>query len=492
LPPPQSPLSQHVLVPIMTSFAQRSAAGRTDSADRSQPTASSPSPYLLPSSGAMRQDAGNTLGPNSIDSNLNLAGLAPSSPYPSSASPFYSALSSAQRPRAQTASAFPSPPLNVPDSSSSPASRPSTRAGLNLPPPPSAMYPNQQNQPRGFPVPPPPPPPPSLSPPTANQIGGGMVLPPPPPRYPSTPGGMLGPGGLPPPPGPPPSSAKGQQAPWHGSWGRNFIPNGTYIPPPPPPGGVPIPYNPQKHAAVAAGGTMGVPPPPPPSEQMSATYIPSADTYGEGVGIPGLGGIIDDLALYSASSQNTQSGTWGRTPTMSAASDGTTLTTPSESGPGRGQSTTSNISNGIPRELAAQWPLTRVLDWLQANGFSKDWQKTFEGLNLHGARFLELGSGQHGRGNFGMMHQQVYPRLAQECTSSKTGWDQPREREEGKRMRRLVRSIVTGRPVDLYKMNTAHARKESVSGPQSLPSAGAGTDGDSPNVSWQLGACKCA
>lgn len=51
-----------------------------------------------------------------------------------------------------------------------------------------------------------------------------------------------------------------------------------------------------------------------------------------------------------------------------------------------------------------------------------------------------------------MMHQQVYPSLARECTRSGTGWDQAREREEGKRMRRLIRGIVSGAH-DLHGMS---------------------------------------
>ena len=100
---------------------------------------------------------------------------------------------------------------------------------------------------------------------------------------------------------------------------------------------------------------------------------------------------------------------------------------------------------------------------------------------MHGADFLDLGRGNGGRGNFGMMHQTVYPRLARECTKSGTGWDQSREREEGKRMRRLVRKIAEG--ADGAK--SSHGRRESV---QMVPSAS--TDGGietSPNLGRQDG-----
>lgn len=106
----------------------------------------------------------------------------------------------------------------------------------------------------------------------------------------------------------------------------------------------------------------------------------------------------------------------------------------------------SNTSLGglSPSEAAIQWPLDRVLSWLAQNGFSNDWQETFKSLELQGADFLELGHGANGRGNLGKMHNVVYPQLAKECQKSGTGWDQVRERrerEEGKRMRKLIRNI---------------------------------------------------
>lgn len=211
---------------------------------------------------------------------------------------------------------------------------------------------------------------------------------------------------------------------------------------------------------------MAIPPPPRPNDVgngMGATYIPTGETYGEGVGIPGFG---------REETQNTWQ--YGGTPQSGTE----TTTTPMDERPqqvytgavhAKGLSnapnapTTATAPSTIPPEIAAQWPLDRVLQWLAQNQFSKDWQETFRSLNLYGAQFLELGSAHGGRGNFGMMHQRVYPRLAQECANSGMGWDQPKEREEGKRMRRLIRSIVTGRPVEASKAVPAHSRKESIS-----------------------------
>lgn len=234
------------------------------------------------------------------------------------------------------------------------------------------------------------------------------------------------------------------------------------------------------------GQQMPIPPPPRPNEQMSATYIPQGDTYGEGVGIPGLG--MDDALTWSATSPSSwltgqnSAGSLGTTNTNDTAN-----TTPVDSYNGHGHnrvnSTTSNATatgvSGILPELAAQWPLERVLSWLQVNNFSRDWISTFRVLELYGSRFLELGSSHGGRGNFGMMHQQVYPRLAIECTNSGNRWDQTREREEGKRMRRLIRSIVKGETSGAA--HSTHARKESTSNTSLVPvPLSAGPDGGSP------------
>ena len=213
---------------------------------------------------------------------------------------------------------------------------------------------------------------------------------------------------------------------------------------------------------------------------MSATYIPQGDTYGEGVGIPGLG-LADDGGIggWNTGGQGDQ-----KAPHDEASGRGGLYVTTTAA---RGSSTTSNSNSTpsvIPHDMAAQWPLAKVLLWLQEHQFSKDWVETFRTLNLHGAQFLELGSGHGGRGNFGMMHQQVYPQLSRECAASNTGWDQAKEREEGKRMRRLIRSIVTGRPAEVPKQSSGHTRKESVSA--SVPPSAGPDSADSPNVSREV------
>lgn len=148
---------------------------------------------------------------------------------------------------------------------------------------------------------------------------------------------------------------------------------------------------------------------------------------------------------------------------------------------GHRHSSSNNSGLLSPSDPGLQWPLDRVLIWLAANGFSNEWQETFKGLEVYGADFLDLGRGKNGRGNLGMMHQVIFPRLSKECKTSGTKWDQVRERDEGKRMRRLVRRIAEG--ADGFKQG--HAPRES-----GHVLASASTDGgveSSPNLARQDG-----
>lgn len=309
-------------------------------------------------------------------------------------------------------------------------------------------------------------------------MGSMMNIPPPPPRYPPGPAGAPG-VMIPPPPGPPPGSSTTNSQTWHGNYGRLYDVRSNFNLPPPPPTNQHQPYNPKVHAQMAARHqNMGMPPPPPPNDAMSATYIPTEGTYGEGVGIPGFGSeeMLASRPLGNADGAKMEDGPSREQLYLSAAAQA------------RGLSNASSMmaQNSIPPEMAAQWPLETVLIWLAQNQFSKEWQETFRVLNLHGSQFLEVGSPHGGRGNYSTMHQVVYPQLARECTKHGGQWDQQAEREEGKRMRRLIRSIVTGRPVEQPKTMGAHSRKDSSNSGHGGTLYSAGTDpSDSPNVRMQ-------
>lgn len=300
-------------------------------------------------------------------------------------------------------------------------------------------------------------------------------------------------------------------------------------------------YNPNHGYQNHQPPPLAIPPPPPQAEPpplTSATYIPFGESFGPGVGIPALhsqqqpnfnssdgfeyyGGseatnVSTDQRYFNGSSsaaspskelpantsfynhspvsrhaQNTfasrDTGDYSSTARPTTNPDYASTQTQMPSGNVQDvisvsghRYTNSNNSSSLlsPSDPSLQWPIERVLVWLAKNTFSNDWQETFRHLGIQGEEFLELGRGNGGRGNFGMMHQMVYPRLARECSKSGTGWDQAREREEGKRMRRLIRKIAD-------EGAKIHSRSDST---HVLPSAS--TDGgveSSPNLSRQDG-----
>ncbi|KAF4636147.1 hypothetical protein G7Y89_g1943 [Cudoniella acicularis] len=505
----------------MTSTRPRSSSARSNNSDANRAPAASPrrnpstsTAELTVPDGLFLNDVPTYEYNTSSSSNLLIPLYGAGSPYPSIA-----ASGSPSRPRARSAAADPLPsPLFSPNTSY----RPATRAGPGI-----SMYQPGQRHPS---VPDPTrqyvPPPPPMSPPSQQHM---MSLPPPPPR-PLTGQSQQHPGVMiPPPPGPPPGSL---QSNWQGSWGRSYDARGFPLPPPPATGQH-QPYNPSQPYVAHQPPPLSIPPPPASEHQMSATYIPHGDSFGPGVGIPGFGRTQEpsfnrgDSAEFSAISDSSRTSRNTMETSLNTPMDeGTSWyndrdrpyqsQTPSNRYPNiqlpdysatnpqnismlnsqmsnRGlnatpgnnyQSMASNNSNTpiSPHEAGSQWTMDRVILWLAKNQFSNDWQETFKALQIYGSVFLELGNRHGGRGNFGMMHQQVYPRLAKECSKSGTGWDQAREREEGKRMRRLIREIVIGRTQDLPKQS--HVRRESSSA-----NISAGTEGtleSSPNLGREV------
>lgn len=255
---------------------------------------------------------------------------------------------------------------------------------------------------------------------------------------------------------------------------------------------------------------LNIPPPPPQNDKpiLSATFIPGGDSFGPGVGIPPL----DDYASWarydaqftsepslSHADQKYADGSTSHSysypnPTQSnpdianresrAASASSnkpgftlplrdmnepispgpptaTLINPQTNVDGRQRAHSAAVTGSNSSEMSAQWPLDRVLIWLAANGFSNDWQETFRALKLQGSDFLDLGRGPNGRGNLGMMHQTIYPQLAKICSNSSTGWDQGREREEGKRLRKLISRLVEQGGDGPSSAGIGHRRRES-------------------------------
>ncbi|KAI9370094.1 hypothetical protein BJX61DRAFT_549173 [Aspergillus egyptiacus] len=276
-----------------------------------------------------------------------------------------------------------------------------------------------------------------------------MPLPPPPPR-PTQPQNVM----PPPPPGPPPGTAYGnsklanpplqpQNNLGWSSWSGRGIPQ--YLPPPPPP-----------IRPAALHNNSGT----------SATYVPQPGTFGPGVGIPPF--EMYPFSSYvpgssSTAAYNTEGTIQATPPTHNVSSShdilhdltsglppGTPLKSNPQSSQGndltkssshRHNNSNTTVGGMSTSEAAMQWPLDRVLIWLAKNSFSHEWQETFKSLEIEGADFLELGYGQNGRPNLSKLHNVIYPQLARECEARGTTFDSSRERDEGKRMRRLIRTI---------------------------------------------------
>lgn len=479
-------------------------------------------------------------GPSNPQPSLLVPSQGSGSPYPaisSSGEPYTQALAASQRPRVSSADQTSGKPgsyrsalrsgggpqihLNYPQGQRQMLGivMDSRAPYIPAPPTPNLSASHQQNHLMSLPPPPPRPP--------AMNASHGIVLPPPPGPPPGASHGLSAgwaqsnwgrsQGYLPPPPPMTPGQANSQHNSYNPNHGyQNHHPAPLAIPPPPP----------------------QVEPPP----LTSATYIPFGESFGPGVGIPALhsqqqpnynrgdgsdfyGGseaakVAADQRYFNGSSSTISPSKelpansyynpsipqtpltrhhqhvypnreimeyispaplptkMHYTPAQTPISNVATQDVISVSGH---RYTNSNNSSSLlsPSDPSVQWPIEKVLSWQAANGFSNDWQETFKNLDIQGADFLGLGQGNGGRGNFGMMHKMVYPRLARECSESGTGWDQAREREEGKRMRRLIRRIADD------SSQAFHSRSEST---YILPSAS--TDGgveSSPNLSRQDG-----
>ncbi|KAI9894271.1 MAG: hypothetical protein M1814_004125 [Vezdaea aestivalis] len=512
------------------SSRQRSSSAISTHSDVANRTAASSSPLnaISQSASQLTSDEQNRGDPPSYQNGIRAA--APTlhvsspvaSPHPNNppSHPPWAYASSPLRPRAQTAAevGFGQPQNTY---------RPTPRAPANM----QAPMPYQPGQRlASTPVDPsrqqyiPAPPPLPMSPPVSQQHM--MTLPPPPPRpHPSS---------IPPPPGPPPGSSHGMQPGWQSSWGRTHDRDRPSILPPPPP--LPIGMN-QSHVTYNPSQTYGAHPgtpltnAPQPAFEVSATYIPQGDSFGPGVGIPSLtpsrpyeqpqAYARTDGTDYTTSVDHSRQlyATYNNDPTyeetyrsykgpvssntrpmnmvpsyrdapdhtspnLSAAS---MQTSAARLGPAEmstngtlHRQTGSNSSNTpmSPNDISQFWTMSRVVEWLQTNSFSVNWQETFKTLKVQGSDFLELGRGNNGRGNFSMMHNHIYPELAKSCTASGIGWDQTREREEAKRMRRLIRKITDD--ITAFNPSRSAKRDSSQNAPQSAVSEN-GTE-SSPNL----------
>ena len=258
---------------------------------------------------------------------------------------------------------------------------------------------------------------------------------------------------------------------------------------------------PRNYDPTAYAEYMQLPPLPPENQPLtSATYIPGGESFGPGVGIPPLeshrmqhnqsrGGMsqqpgygynnegqygqeptntwLSNNNQYQQQQSQPQSQNFNNFPPPTPTGrQNTIILQPAKekeeyrSSPAQEQArhpfsqpassnndASSNRDHSSSGETPAspqdqQWPAERVQIWLAAHNFSKEWQAAFRRLNVHGALFLDIGR-SGGQRNIGFMPQTVLPQVAREYTASGGIWDQAKEREEGRRLRRLVRDVIS-------------------------------------------------
>lgn len=177
--------------------------------------------------------------------------------------------------------------------------------------------------------------------------------------------------------------------------------------------------------------------------QMSATYIPHAgDSFGVGVGIPGLKSWETD---YTHSAEHAA----GSEPTRYAARQIPETQVPQavmDDGLGSygERSERDRLYTPETQELAKQWDLKRVMQWLDENQFSAEFKEAIRAHNICGVEFLVdlCVRGPKGHQNNTMMHQCVYRHMRQQLAAAGKMEDQDVIRNEGKKFRELMKETA--------------------------------------------------
>ncbi|KAF1808115.1 hypothetical protein P152DRAFT_406111 [Eremomyces bilateralis CBS 781.70] len=354
-------------------------------------------------------------------------------------------------------------------------------------------------------------------PPTSTAPGQHVIpLPPPPPRAPIQQSHGLS---IPP---PPPGGPTGTLNYWGRQQSYPIPVNSTQ----------PGPYNPREYSTYQQ---QSLPPPPEERPLTSATYIPGGESFGVGVGIPPLytqpqartysesSTYSHSYNEYSASTESSRTAETGMTtpndndlyndnrtynrvpqtpsranhqlnlpPSSSAyVSPGPPTATlanpqyqqhPSESVHSAGASSNGPIS---PADPALQWPVDRVMIWLNAHGYSSEWSETFEDLRIYGSSFLDLGRNELRREKLQYWKNEIYPRLNRAFQSSGKPYDFQQIRGEASKLRGLVRAIVDNGYVSAPSAPGRTLHRRQASQQSGLMTASAGTDGtveNSPNI----------
>nr|POE64823.1 map kinase kinase kinase mkh1 [Quercus suber] len=137
----------------------------------------------------------------------------------------------------------------------------------------------------------------------------------------------------------------------------------------------------------------------------------------------------------------------------------------------RDQTTTNEVPVNI---LDQNWPLERVQAWLAANNFSREWQSAVQHLNVQGALFLELGSsgGHNSHKNYGFLMKELMPQVLRECIHNGGFPDPQKEKEESKRLRRDVKSLINNGGAAIAAVSDRNSAASNQAAPTSAETDG--------------------
>ena len=187
----------------------------------------------------------------------------------------------------------------------------------------------------------------------------------------------------------------------------------------------------------------------------TATFVPGPHTWGIGVGIPGyeeFQASSNYEPAFRDQSYNIDISGFddsARSPTSAFPVRGGTLQArPVASPPAMGNGHRPSAPTDPLAAMAAHWTLDRVIDLLKSSNFSAEWQETFKQLDLHGAKFLDLGKQSAGKSP-SLLYSTINPKICDISKERGIPFEQKTVRDEGRRLRKLVRGVVNGGPTSI-------------------------------------------
>ena len=180
--------------------------------------------------------------------------------------------------------------------------------------------------------------------------------------------------------------------------------------------------------------------------QMSATYIPHAgDSFGVGVGIPGLKSWEQDYTISAEHSAVSESTRYAARQIPETAVPQAPID--AEGPSSYGERERERLLTPETVEIARQWDSKRVMEFLDENHFSPQFKEAIRAHSITHEEFLVdlMARGQNGQQQHTMMHQYVYRHMRQQIAATgrtETDDDLKAMQVEGKRLRKLIKDTV--------------------------------------------------